>query len=94
MISQDEIAHLEALAQLLLTAEEKKRFAKELSDILDFFEKLQEVDTKNVEPTAQVTGLQNITDDDAVEPFLAAAKLVASSPHPTQENHITVDSVF
>lgn len=49
------------LANLTLSSEEESKFEKQLSDILQYVEKLNEVDTKNVDPTSQVTGLQNIT---------------------------------
>ena len=39
-------------------------FEKQLSEILNYFEKLKEVDTKNVETTSQVTGLENVTRED------------------------------
>lgn len=52
------------LANLSLTPNEEVKFGKQLEDILTYVEKLNEVDTKNIEPTAQVTGLQNVKRDD------------------------------
>jgi len=52
-----DVNHIAKLARIGLTEEEEKKFEKDLSSILDFVAKLREVDTKNVEPTAQVTGL-------------------------------------
>lgn len=52
------------LANLTLTPEEETKFEKQLSDILQYVEKLNEVDVKNVEPTSQVTGLENVTRND------------------------------
>lgn len=56
-LTKKEVEHVAKLARLGLSSDEKKKFEKELSDILDFVEKLNEVKTDKVEPTAQVTGL-------------------------------------
>lgn len=47
------------LANLTLTSEEEKEFDTQLTDIVGYIEKLNAVDTSNIEPTAQVTGLKN-----------------------------------
>lgn len=52
------------LANLKLTLEEETKFEKQLSDILSYVEKLNEVKTEGVEQTAQVTGLQNVKRED------------------------------
>jgi len=59
-----DVDHVAKLARLGLTEKEKKKFKKELSAILDFVEKLKEVKTEKVEPTAQVAGLENVTRED------------------------------
>lgn len=47
------------LANLAITPSEEKEFDKQLNDIVKYIEKLNSVDTTNIEPTAQVTGLKN-----------------------------------
>ena len=59
-ISIKDVDHIAKLARLGLSKEEKIKYSKELSGILDYIKKLNEVDTKNIDPTAQVTGLENI----------------------------------
>ncbi len=59
-----DVGHTAKLTSLPLTEEEKKKFEKQLSSILDYVNKLGEVDTKDVEPTSQVTGLENVTRED------------------------------
>ena len=61
-----DIKHVAKLANLTLTPDEETKFEKQLSDILTYVEKLNEVDTKNIEQTAQVMGLQNVKRDDNV----------------------------
>ena len=60
-----EVEHVVALAKLALNNSEKKEFLKQLSKVLDYFQELKEVDTRNVSPTSQTTGLTNIFRDDS-----------------------------
>ena len=61
-----DIEHLAKLARLKLTDAEKERFSKQMGTIIEYIEKLSELDTKNVEPTAHVLGLNNVFRDDTV----------------------------
>lgn len=65
-LTREEVEHLGRLARLALTEEEKERYAVELSAILEYVEQLQEVDTTDVEPTSQVTGLEDVYREDVV----------------------------
>jgi len=58
-LTADQVRHIAKLARLNLTDEEVAKFAPELTSILDYIEMLQEVDTKNVEASTQVTGISN-----------------------------------
>lgn len=49
------------LASLKINPADEEKFEKQLTEILGYVDKLSEVDTKNVEMTSQVTGLENIT---------------------------------
>ena len=66
-----DVTHVAKLANLPLKLEEEKKFEKQLSEILSYVEKLKGVDTKNVETTSQVTGLENITREDETTPLLS-----------------------
>lgn len=61
MITKKEVEHIARLVRLGLSEREKKKLLEELSAILDFVNKLNQVKTDRVEPTAQITGLENIT---------------------------------
>ncbi len=63
-ITKKEVEHVASLARLGLNEKEKDKLAQELGGILGYFEKLREVDTKNIEPTAQVAGLANVFRED------------------------------
>lgn len=64
-LSKSQIQHISDLAQLNLSNEETAKFQKQLSSILEYIELLNEVDTSNVEPTAQTTGLKNVAKKDS-----------------------------
>jgi len=59
MLSDKEIDHIAKLARIHLGEVEKERLKKDLSSILDYIAKLNEVDTSSVEPLYQTTGLTN-----------------------------------
>lgn len=65
------IAHVAQLANLPLSEEEKKKFEKQLDETLDYVKQLEEIDTKGVEPTSQVTGLENVFREDQTAPSLS-----------------------
>jgi aspartyl-tRNA(Asn)/glutamyl-tRNA(Gln) amidotransferase subunit C len=51
ILSKEEIEHLAKLSLINLSEEEKEKFSEQLNDILDYFQKLDELDTSNIEPT-------------------------------------------
>ncbi len=77
------VSHVAKLASLPLTGEEKKKFESQLSETLDYVKQLGEIDTKDVSPTSQVTGLENVTREDVVTPSLTQEEVLknAKSTH-------------
>lgn len=66
-LTKEEVEKIAILARLGLSEEEKGVFAKQISSVLDYVEKLNEVNTNGVLPTAQVTGLENVLREDEVD---------------------------
>ena len=66
-----DIDHIATLANLILTDEEKPKLEKQLDETLNYISQLEQIDTKDVQPTNQVTGLENITRDDIASPSLS-----------------------
>lgn len=63
--SKETIDHISKLALLDLSEEEKEILSKELGDILNYFKKLDELDTNNVKPTTHpINGLKNVFRED------------------------------
>ena len=73
------VPHIAKLANLNLKKEEEAKFEKQLSEILSYFEKLEEVDTKDVQPTSQVTGLENVTKEDETKPSLSQDEALSNT---------------
>ena len=75
-----DVGHVAKLANLPLKPHEERKFEKQLSEILSYVEKLKEVDTKNVEITSQVTGLENVTREDQTSPSLTQEETLSNTP--------------
>ena len=59
------------LANLPLTNEETNKFEKQLEETLSYIESLKEIDTDKMDPTNQVTGLENVLREDTAKPSLS-----------------------
>jgi len=79
-LSREEVLHIARLARLGLTEDDIDRFREQLSNILENFEVLQQVDTSNVPPTAQAIPLQNVMRPDEVAPSLPPNEVLANAP--------------
>ena len=96
MITKKDVEHNASLARIELTVGEEKKFEKELSAILDFVEKLNEVDTQKVEPMAGGKNLQNIwREDEQIDKTLEnkPVELVDAAPE-KKDGWIKVKAVF
>lgn len=65
-----DVDYVARLARLELSEEEKERFSKQLGDILKYIEKLNQLDTKKIEPTAHIMPMKNIWRKDSIRPSL------------------------
>ncbi|MCA9340418.1 MAG: Asp-tRNA(Asn)/Glu-tRNA(Gln) amidotransferase subunit GatC [Candidatus Saccharibacteria bacterium] len=80
-ISTDDVRHLAALSNLQLSDDEVTALQLDLGNILTYIEQLGSLDTSHVEPTYQVTGLENVWRDDTVrESTVTREDLLALAP--------------
>jgi len=93
-LTKEEVQHIAKLARLKLKPEEVEKFSKQLSDILSHAKMLDEVDTKSVEPIAQITGLKNILFKDEVKNCSYTDGLLGQTPQKIQDHMIKVKNVF
>ncbi len=92
-LTPTQVRHIAKLARLTIRDDEVEKFAKELSAILDYIEKLQEVNTKGVEPLSQITGLHDVMRTDTVcERPVTTEALLATSPLPIVDQQIETPS--
>jgi aspartyl-tRNA(Asn)/glutamyl-tRNA(Gln) amidotransferase subunit C len=85
-ISRDDVLHLAQLSNLQLADDEIVSLQSELSNILDYVTQLSELDTSGIEPTYQVTDLENVTRADVVVgPTVTREQLLATAPDQSQD---------
>ena len=89
-LTRDDVLKLAQLARLDLSEAEVEAYQAELSEILQYVEHLQSVDVDGLEPTNQVTGLENVTRPDELKDYgYQAAELLKNVPG-LQANQIKV----
>lgn len=79
-LSREEVLHIALLARLGLDENEVDRFSEQLSNILENFEVLKQVDTTGVPPTSQSIALQNVVSADEVASSLPQDEALANAP--------------
>lgn len=79
-----DVSHLAKLANLPLSSKERKKFAEQLLVILDYISQLSKISTEKVEPTSQVTGLENVLREDNPAPSLSQEEVLQNAPQKHQ----------
>lgn len=93
-ISRNDVQHLAQLSSLHLSDSELDSLQADLSNILQYVEQLGELDTAGVEPTYQVTDLENVWRDDRVtDDGVSREQLLALAPD-TTDNQVKVPKVL
>lgn len=92
-ISKEQVQKVAALARLTLTETEADQFTIQLNNILQFAEKLNELDTEGVEPTSHVLPMANVLREDKVIPSIPREKALANAPE-QKDGMFRVPAVF
>lgn len=92
-LSREEVLHIARLARIALTEEEITRLSGQLSDLLEHFQVLQEVNTDNVPPTAQPVELRSVIREDVIKPSLPVEDVLANAPR-REGDYIRVKAVL
>lgn len=79
-LSKEQVEHVARLARVGLTEEDIERFSHQLSDVLDYFERLKEIDVENVPPTSHTLPLHNIMRADEPQPPFSVEDVLANAP--------------
>ncbi len=89
-LTREQILKLASLSKLRLSEDEIEKYQNELSNILAYVERLDEVDVAGLEPTYQVTGLQNVMREDAVVKQQATPEELMKLVPRTKDGYIQV----
>ena len=93
-ITRDDVLHLAQLSSLELNDDEIDALRIDISNILGYVNQLSKLDTSGVEPTYQVTGLQNVwRDDNIIDYGISREELLALAPE-SANNQIKVPKVL
>jgi aspartyl-tRNA(Asn)/glutamyl-tRNA(Gln) amidotransferase subunit C len=79
-LSKKEVEHIAWLAHIELSDKEKSLFTEQFNEILDYFKKIDTVDTEGVEPTYHVLDLENVSRTDETIPSLPIEEALKNAP--------------
>ncbi len=93
-ISRDDVKHLAQLSAIALGDEEVDSLRDDIANILNYIEQLGELDTEGVEPTYQVTGLQNVFRKDIIEESDVSVETLTSAAADSKQQQFKVPKVL
>ena len=79
-ISNETIDYVSILAKLELSEEEKETAKKDIAKMLDYIDKLNELDTEGVEPMSHIFGMQNVFREDVITNTDNSALVLQNAP--------------
>jgi aspartyl-tRNA(Asn)/glutamyl-tRNA(Gln) amidotransferase subunit C len=82
MLNKDEVKKIALLARIGISDKEVEKYRHDMAAILDYFKKLEELDTEGIEPIGHITGRENVMREDKKEDFGAPGKeaILANAP--------------
>lgn len=83
-LTREEVLHIARLARVGLSDADVATFQEQLSEILDHFDVLRQVDTESVPPTSHTLDLQNVTSLDEVRDSFPRQEILANAPIPEE----------
>jgi len=92
-ISKEQVYHVANLARLEINDQETEKFTKQLDDIINLAELLNEVDTSNIKPTSHVLNIQNVMREDVAEEGLPREEVLKNAPD-HKDGQIRVPSIM
>jgi len=92
-IDEAQVRRVAQLARLELGDEEVVQFSTQLSAIVEYIEKLNELDTENVEPLAHCLPVHNVFRDDVIRPSLTNEQALANAPEQA-DGHFKVPKIL
>lgn len=93
MITREEVYHIASLARLELSEAEVEEYRQQLSAVLEYFARLQAVDTEGIPPTASVLPSRSVLRPDEPRPGLSREALLTNAPD-VEDGQFRVPPVF
>jgi aspartyl-tRNA(Asn)/glutamyl-tRNA(Gln) amidotransferase subunit C len=93
-ISKEQVAEIALLARLEFSDQDILKYQDKLSSILSYVDTIQKVDTKKIEPTAQITGLIDVTREDIKKPSDLTRDEILSNTPDKKDGYIKVKAVL
>ncbi len=84
MITREDVYHIARLSRLSLSETETETYGDQLNAIIAYVEQLNNLDTREVEPTSHVIPLRNVTREDSVRPSLSREEALRNAPDATE----------
>lgn len=84
-VTKELVKHIAELAQLKLREDEIEKFQKELNQILEYVDKLNEIDTSHVEPLSHPIDIFNVFREDKINGSLSRDEALKNAPESTEE---------
>lgn len=79
-VTREDVENVALLSRLRIDEKDMDKNIQELSDFLEYVDRLQQVDTENVAPTAHVLPIQNVFREDVVKPSLNRDLALSNAP--------------
>ena len=92
-ISKNDVINVSELARLEFKEEEIEKFAEQLGNILEYIEKLNELNTDNVEPTTHVLDISTPLREDKVVKWLSTEEVLKNAPE-SEDDFFVVPQVI
>ncbi|MCQ2570805.1 MAG: Asp-tRNA(Asn)/Glu-tRNA(Gln) amidotransferase subunit GatC [Candidatus Saccharibacteria bacterium] len=93
-ITRNDVLHLADLSNITLSEEQIEPLIRDLSNIVNYFSQLDELNTENVEPTYQCFDMQNVWREDIIEEFEADREDLLALTVESEDNQIKVPKVL
>jgi aspartyl-tRNA(Asn)/glutamyl-tRNA(Gln) amidotransferase subunit C len=84
-VTRKDVEYIASLAKLNFAEDELENYTHQLNDILTYVDKLNELDTSNVEPLSHPVESQNVFREDELKPSLSTEDALKNSPSRTDE---------
>ena len=92
-ITEKDVIKIADLARLRLSKKEVRMFRNQFNEIFSYMDELNEVQTQDIEPTSQVTGLINVFRDDISGKSMPQSTVIRLSPS-SRNGYVVVPAVF